>query len=162
MFNKLFGSPKNHPYIQATEHYRNLRYFEMGSTQYVNEILEIIRLCRMAIQNNNNDGDANVLLANAYLLAALSCVLQDGYPYFLARAAATIQATREGGLYMKERQYADKLYNGVIEQLSSQMPDWYEGLKRLPKDMKLLNQKYYDSAINSSSLDELEEMLVRE
>lgn len=162
MLNKLFGSPKNHPFNQATEYYRNLRNYESGSPQYVNAILEIIRLCRMAIQSNKNDGDAHVLLSNAYFLSALSCTFQKGYPYFLARAAATIQATRQGNMYIKERQIAEKMYNGVVEQLSTQMPDWVEGVERLPKDMKQLQQKYYESAIQSSSLDEMKNMLAGE
>ena len=162
MLNKLFGSPKNHPFNQATEHFRNLRYYENGSPQYVNAILEIIRLCRMAIQSNKNDGDAHVLLANAYFLAALGCTFQKGYPYFLARAAAAIQATRQGSMYIKERQIAEKMYGGVIEQLSTQMPDWVEGVEHLPKDMNQLQKLYYDAAVNSSSLDEMKTLLTSE
>jgi len=162
MVNKLFGSPKNHPFNQATEHFRNLRYYESGSPQYVNTILEIIRLSQMAIQSNKHDGDAHVLLSNAYFLAALSCTFKKGYPYFLARAAATIQATRLGSMYIKNREIAEKMYGGVVKQLSTQMPDWVEGVERLPKDMNQLQKMYYDAAINSSSLDEMKVMLTSE
>lgn len=162
MLNKLFGSLKNDKFNQATERFRNLRYYESGSPQYINTILEIISLCRKAIQSNKNDGDAHVLLANAYYLAALRCTFQKGYPYFLARAAATIQATRIGSMYIKNREIAEKMYGGVVQQLSTQMPDWVEGVERLPKDMNQLQTMYYDAAINSSSLDEMKTLLTRE
>lgn len=162
MLNKLFGSSKNHPFNQATEHYRSLRHYDNGSPQYINTILEIIRLCRIAIQSNKSDGDAHVLLANAYFLAALSCAFQKGYPYFLARSAAAIQATRRGTMYIKDRQIAEKMYNGVVEQLSTQIPDWVENMERLPKDMNQLQQLYYDAAVDSSSLDEMKTLLTSE
>jgi tetratricopeptide (TPR) repeat protein len=155
MLRKLFGSPKNFPFNQANEHFRNLRFYESGSPQYINAILEIIRLCQMAIQSNKHDGDAHVLLANAYLLATCRCTYRKGYPYFLARAAAVIQATRAGSMYIKNREISDKIYRGIVEQLSTQMPDWVEGVQRLPKDMNQLQQGYYDAAISSSSLDEM-------
>ncbi len=101
MLGKLFGTPKNSPFNQATEYFQNLRYYESGSPQYVSTILEIIRLCQMAIQGNKNDGDAHVLLANVYVLAALDCTYTKGYPYFLARSAAVMQATRSRKMYIK-------------------------------------------------------------
>jgi tetratricopeptide (TPR) repeat protein len=159
MLSKLFGSPKNFPFNQANEHFRNLQFYEIGSAQYINAILEIIRLCQTAIQNNKHDGDAHVLLANAYLLATCRCTYGKGYPFFLARAAAVIQATRSGIMYIKNREIADKIYKGIVEQLSTQMPDWVEGVQRLPKDMTQLQQRYYNVAINSSSLDEIKTAL---
>jgi len=162
MLSKLFGSPKKFPFNQANEHFRNLRLYESGSPQYINAILEIIRLCQMAILSNKHDGDAHVLLANAYLLATCRCTYGKGYPYFLARAAAVIQATRAGSMYIKNREIADKIYRGIVEQLSTQMPDWVEGVQRLPKDMNQLQQGYYDAAISSSSLDEIKTVLTSE
>ena len=162
MLNKLFGSIKNHPFNQALEHFQNLRFYEMGSPQYVNTILEIVRLCRMAIQIDRHDGDAHVLLANVYLLATLWCTLNKGHPYFLARAAATIQATRTGRMFIKNREIADKVYGGIVKELSTQMPDWVEGVEQLPGDMSQLQREYYDSAISSLSLDEIKIMLTRE
>lgn len=160
MLNKLLGSQKNDTFNQANKHFRNLRYYTSGSNQYINTILEIIRLCQMAIQKNKNDGDAHVLLSNAYLLAALSCTFGKGYPFFLARAAAVIQATRAGHLYIKNRENADKIYNGIVEQLTSQMPDWVEGVQRLSTDMNKLHQGYYSDAINPSHKDEIKTVLL--
>jgi hypothetical protein len=162
MLNKFFGSLKNDPFNQANEHYQNLRNYKSGSPQYKNSILEIIRLSRMAILRNKDDGDAHVLLANAYFLAALNCGFQKGYPYFLARAAASIQATRIVRIYIKNRELADKVYNGIVEQLATQMPDWVEGVERLPEDVNQLYKSYYDAAIDSSTLEEMDAMLTRE
>jgi len=162
MLNKLFGSMKNDRFNQAKEQFQNLRNYESGSSEYVSTILEVIRLCQMAIQGNKNDGDAHVLLANTYLLAALSCTFGKGYPYFLAKAAAVIQVFRTGSMYIKNRDNAEKVYGGIVEQLTTQMPDWVEGVQRLSKDMNELHQVYYSNAINPSSLIEIKTMLTSE
>jgi hypothetical protein len=162
MLNKLFGSPKNHSFNQALEHFQNLRYYESGTVQYVDTVLEIIRLCQIAIQDNKNDGDAHVLLANAYLLATLSSAFGKGYSFFLAKAASVIQPTRARSMYIKNRENADKVYQGIVEQLSTQMPDWVEGVERLPKDMDQLQRAYSHSAIDPLSLDEIKTMLTSE
>jgi hypothetical protein len=160
MLNKLFGSPKNHPFNQALEHFQKLPHYESGTAQYVNTILEIIRLCQIAIQNNKNDGDAHVLLANTYLLATLSSAFKKSYSFFLAKAASVIQTTRAGGgMYIKNRENADKVYQGIVSQLSTQIPDWVEGIELLPKDMNELQRSYYRSAIDPLSLNEIKTML---
>lgn len=162
MFSKLFGSPKNHPYNQATGHFRNLRNYPSGSAEYLNAILEIIRLCQIAIQINKFDGDAHVLLANAYLLAALNSIFGKGYPFFLARAAAVIQATKSGSMYLKNRENRDKIYEGIVNQLSTEMPNWLEGVQHLPVDMNQLQKGYYGQAINPTGLDEIKNLLASE
>jgi len=159
MLNKLFGSSRNQSFNKALEHFQNLRHVESGTAQYVNTMLEIIRLCQIAIEENKNDGDAHVLLGNAYLLATLSSVFGKGYSFFLARAAAVIQATREGRMYIKNSENGEKVYQAIVEQLSTQMPDWVEGVERLPKDMPKLQREYYQRAISPLGLAEIKEML---
>ena len=162
MLKKLFSPLKNDPFNQANEHFHRLRYFESGSPQFENAIFEIIRLCQLAIQKDTHNGDAHVLLANAYLLAALNCAFSKGYPFFLARAAAVIQATRRERMYIKNKGIADKIYRGIYEQLSEQTPDWVEGVNRLTNDMNTLHVGFYANAINPSNFDQVKSMLTSE
>jgi len=70
-----------------------------------------------------------------------------------------IQATRSRKMYIKNREIEDKIHDGIVKQLATQMPDSVEGVERLPTDLNLLNQLFYDAAIASSSLDEIRAVL---
>ena len=60
---------------------------------------------------------------------------------------------------IRNREIADKIYKGIVEQLSTQMPDWVKNVQKLPKDMSQLQKQYYKDALNSSSLEEIKNML---
>ena len=159
MFNNLSDSSENSPFNQATELFYTLRNYPSGSVMYVNTILEIIELCQRAIQEVSFDGVAHVLLATAYLLVALNGVFTKSYPFFLAKAASVIEATKTGNMPIRNREIADKIYRGIVEQLSTQMPDWVKNVQQLPKDMSRLHKKYYKDALNPSTLEEIKSML---
>lgn len=159
MFNSLFDPSENSPFNRATELFHNLRNYPSGSEVYVNTILEIIKLCQIAIQEVSFDGDAHVLLANVYLLAALNGGFTRSYPFFLAKAASVIEATKTSNMPITNREIADKIYKGIFEQLSTQMPDWVKNVQKLPKDMSQLQKKYYKGALTPSSLEEIKNML---
>ena len=165
MFRKLFGSPTptSEYYVQALRHYQNLRNYPNNSPQAVNTIYIIIKLCQLAISDNKFDGDAHVLLANGYLLAATLCVYGKGYSFFLARAAAVIQAVKTRNMQINERENADKIYKGVSTMLSAQdkFPEWAL-VEPLPTNMDLLERAYYQRATDPSYQNEIQEMLKSE
>ena len=139
MLNKFFGSAKNQPFNQALAHFRNINSYERGSPELASALFEIIRLCQIAIdESNKRDGDAHVLLANAYALAATG--FPESYSYFLPRALATIQATRAGSMYIKNRETADKVYTDIVKLLTE-----VGGIPPMTKDML---QGCYELAIN--------------
>jgi hypothetical protein len=70
MFKYLFNS-KKHPFNQASNLYDQLRNLDTSGDEYDRVVGEIIKLCCNAISLNQNDGDAHVLLANAYLLVVV-------------------------------------------------------------------------------------------
>ena len=162
MFNNLFDSSENSPFNQATELFHNLRNFPSGSADYLNTILEIIKLCQAAIQKVSFDGDAHVLLANVYLLAALNGVFTKSYPFFLAKAASVIEATKTGNMPIRNRENADKVYRGIVEQLSAQTPNWVKNVRQLPKDMSRLQKQYYKDALDPSTVEEIKKMIRNE
>ncbi len=149
---KSFFSASSDLFNQATEHYRRLRYLEMGSPEYSKSLFETIRLCQLAIQKYQKDGDAHVLLANAYDMAALDCIFSKGFPFFLARAVAVMQTAKDERMYIKQRGIADKVFSGTLEQLSSQEQYLGDDVLPLPNDKQLLRKDYYQKAIDPSNL----------
>jgi hypothetical protein len=92
MFKYLFNI-QNHPFNRAAKRFRQLRYLEQSGWEYWRTIIEIIKLCWEAIGLNKYDGDAHVMLANAYLLAAFGAFQEfkpEGYIHNMSCCAAII------------------------------------------------------------------------
>ncbi|MBI3169890.1 MAG: hypothetical protein HYZ22_15515 [Chloroflexi bacterium] len=159
MFNNPSNSSEDSLFDQATEFFRSIRNYPVDSANYISAIIEVIKLCQKAIQEVGFDGDAHVLLANAYLLAALSGAFTKSYPFFLARAASVIEATKTDNMPIRNREIAEKIYRGVVDQLSIPLPSWVKDVQQLPKDMRRLHKQYYEDAINPLTLDEMMKML---
>lgn len=162
MLKNLFGASKKNYFNQALEEYRKIGNHPGGGQEILNIMLEIIRLCQLAIQENKNDGDAHVLLANIYLLSAMNNSFSEGYSFFLARAAATIQAVKTRHMYIKNNQIADSVYKGIINQLTDKIPDWVKKGNSLPNDMDKLEREYYAEAISSFSFNVIRGKLIGE
>jgi len=152
---KSFFNASSDLFNRAAGQFRSLRNLEAGSSAYSKAMFEAIKLCQQAIQKYPKDGDAHVLLANLYYLAAFDCFMSIGYPFFLARASAVMQAAKESRMYIKQRQIADKVFRGILEQLSSQnqIPD--NEVLPLPNDLPQLRRDYYQKAIDSSFIVEM-------
>jgi hypothetical protein len=102
----MFGRRKRQrdPFNEALEHYRRLYSIEDPSA-YREELAEIIRLCQLGIEKQRGNGDAYVLLANAYLLASAEVRLRDDslYGYFLSRACAVAYQWASGGVWTRNK-----------------------------------------------------------
>jgi hypothetical protein len=101
------------PFNEALAHYRQLHSMD-DPCAYREGLAEIVRLCQLGIQKQKGNGDAYVLLANAYLLAAGEVRPKDGshYEYFLSRACAVAFQWASGGFGRATRMLATKFYKG--------------------------------------------------
>lgn len=157
MLKALFGSAKDDPYNQALDHFRKLRDLSTSDPAYLSNIMAIIRLCQLAIRQRPTDGDAHILLANAYLLTALSEPFGDLYAFALARGAAAIHQWKSVPMKSKARAIGEKIMLGIQDQLAKDRPDWMG--PNLPNDFAKLHFDYYEGAIDPSALDQMSRLV---
>ncbi len=74
MLRTLFGNPKKHPYNQASRLFSTLQNLSPQDPAYLLTLGQITTLSQEAIELNQYDADAHVLLANVYLLAAFASI----------------------------------------------------------------------------------------
>jgi len=115
----LLAEARGDPFNEAADHYQKLRYLMGQPDQYKRELLEIIRLCQMAIAKNPRNGDAFVLLANALVLAAgdLRFINEEAYDYFLTRAGAVMQHWISSGIYTRNRKLGLQLLQSIKDEI---------------------------------------------
>ena len=146
---KYLFNIKNHPYNRAAKKFRQLRYLDQGNQECQLAIAEINKLCREALILNKYDGDAHVLLANVYLLAAFSDLQEfnsEGYVHNMSHCAAVIYEWKiYPRMYSKEKENGEKIYQRVINALEEPLPDWMN--MGLPNDISKLHKDYYAKAI---------------
>ena len=153
MLKALFGSPKNDPYNQALGHFRKLRDVEQSGPVYVSNLMMIVRLCQLTLKQRPADGDAHVLLANAYLLLALDAVLGPAYDFSILRGAAVIFHWRANPMYSKEQAIGARILQGVSDQLAAERPKWMG--PALSQDLGDLHREFYGLALDPAALDQL-------
>jgi len=157
MLKALFGSSKDDPYNQALDHFRRLRSLPNSDPAYAANLTTIVRLCQLAIRQRPADGDAHILLANAFLLLALAFPFSEVYPYALSRAAAAIYQWKHVPMHSKERAIGDSIFRGVNDQLASERPQWMGPAP--PTDLRALHFQFYQSALDPASLDTLSRLI---
>ena len=136
MFKAFRDSLKENPYNQAITHFQKLGHLDPDSPAYSTALLKVATRCQLAIQQQPEHGDAHVLLANAYLLAALSFPYGDVYPYALVRSAAVIQHCMTVPMRISEQQNASRVFHRVEDELAAERPSWAGEIP--PNDMVLL------------------------
>lgn len=137
---------RKHPYNKATKHYGKLRNYSKDSPKYKETLLKVIRFTKEAIKKNKYDGDAHVLLANAYYLASLMDFPSDNYSRYLPLAAAIIFEWKSTPMYTKAKDIGEKVYQGILEDLNRETPEWMVGVK--PEGtIEELHSRYYQQAL---------------
>ena len=115
----LLAEARGEPFNEAADHYQKLRYLMGRPDQYKRELLEIIRLCQLAIAKSPRNGDAYVLLANALVQAAgeLRFVNDEAYDYFLMRAGAVIQHWASSRIHTRNRKLGLELFQSIKDEI---------------------------------------------
>jgi Tfp pilus assembly protein PilF len=148
MFKNLFNI-QNHPFNRAAKIFGQLRYLDQDSQEYWQSIVQIIELCWEAISQNKHDGDAHVMLANVYLLAAFGAFQRfkpEGYDHNLSRCAAVIYEWKTNqSMYSKEKEQGEKIYREITKLLKEPMPDWMN--INLTTDIRKAHKNFYLKAI---------------
>ena len=139
----MFGK---HPNSKAVDHFRKLGRFSQDSPKYKETLLEVIRFAKEAIRKNKSDGDAHVLLANAYYLASLMDFPSDNYSRYLPLAAAVIFEWKSTPMYTKAKDIGDKVYYGVLEAINREIPEWM-GIAKPEGTLKEIHLRYYQQAL---------------
>lgn len=134
------------PYNKALDNFRMIRRHEPGSPPYEKALFNTIRYAKEALAKNKNDGDAHILLANAYYLACLLDFPSDNFSRYLPLAAAVIYEWANRPMYSKEKAIGEHVYSGIVEQLNKEHPEWM-GVSKPAGTIRELNQKYYQQAI---------------
>jgi len=145
---------------EAAKHYRNLRYIaaDDDATERL-ELLEIIRLCQMEIQKNKGNGDAHVLLANAFSIASLSAgpLYHDSpaHAYLLTRACAVICHWALGAVWTRNKEIGAR----VLAQNREALAQW-RGLapSQAAAEMMRLHDMFYAEAVDPKSLPRIQEI----
>lgn len=133
-------------YDKALDYYMRLRNFQPNSKQHFEILLNVIKHAKIAISRNNRSGDAHILLANAYYLAALSNFPGDNYSRYLPLAAAVIYHWRVNKLPSNESANGERIFLGVSEGLEMDIPEWMN-VALSEREMSKLHEQYYDQAI---------------
>ena len=137
---------KKDPYNKALQHYRKLRRYPLDSAKYEKALLNVIRLCKESLRKNKRDGDAHVLLANAYFLASKLDFPSDNYSRYLPLAAAIIFEWKSTPMYTKSKENGEIIYKGVNDDLDREFPDWY-GVIKPEGTLEDMHSRYYKQAL---------------
>lgn len=108
----MFG--KN-AYNKAVDSFHKLRKYPPDSPSYERTLLDVIRYSKEAINKNRNDGDAHILLANAYYLASMTDFPSDNFSRYFPLAAAVIYEWKTRPMYSKAKENGENIYQGVLE-----------------------------------------------
>ncbi|MCB0211522.1 MAG: tetratricopeptide repeat protein [Anaerolineae bacterium] len=157
MLKALFGLGKNDLFNQALNEFRKLHNLQDDNGSFIITAIEVIRLCQLAIHKSNSDGDAHVLMANAYYLAAMT-IPGEGHTYCLPRAAAVIYQWKTNRLYTKNLANGEKIYQSVLEAIEHPIPGWATNMS-FGDDMRGMHSRLYHEAINPDCIVELKKIL---
>lgn len=135
----MFGK---HPYNRAVNQFRQLRRYSQDSPKYKKALFEVIRLTKEALRKNKRDGDAHVLLANAFYLAAFMDFTSDNVSRYLPLAAAVIFEWKSSPMYTKDKEIGNKIYYGTLDALR----DWMDSTKP-EKTIQELHSEYYQQSL---------------
>ena len=139
----MFGK---HPYNKAVNYFMKLRWSTPGTLMYKENLYNVIWFSKEALRKNERDGDAHVLLANAYYLASLmDRTSSDNYVRYFPFAVAVIYEWKSKPMYTKAKENGEKVYCGILEEMkryNSEHPEIPEG-SLLAK----LHQLYYQQAL---------------
>jgi len=129
-----------------------------------NNLIEVIRNCQLALAEDENYGDAYVLLANALLLAGISDPIKADKErswYLVTRAAAVIYAwyTLPNRAYpiTKNLRQGEELFRSILDIVNA-------GELQAKKDpMKLINsyrEQYAKDTVSQKGLEEISAVLL--
>ena len=117
MSKKLFRS-KTDPYPLAARIFAQLRDLDENEGWYGECLVNILMFCTVAINLDRLDGDAHVLIANAYLLTAFRAAQKDNrelYTGNMMRCAAVIYEWKTNPkMISREREMGEKIYREVM------------------------------------------------
>lgn len=146
---------------EAVSHYTRLRYLLDRPARFRFELGEVIRLCQWTIAIDSRQGDAYVLLANAYSLFD-SHVASIGLEphYYLRWAAAIIQHWADTPLsqypFTKNTQIGRTLYENIVSQIIRENVGTYE---QVVNQMKEWSKLYLQEALSPTSFATIREQL---
>jgi tetratricopeptide (TPR) repeat protein len=111
-------------YSEAVGHYTRLRFLLDDIPRYRHELAEVIRLCQWTITSDHKDGDAHILLANAYSLLDSQISGQGITPgYYMQWAGAVIHHWATTPLrqypFTKNAEIGRQLLAGITEELAT-------------------------------------------
>ncbi len=151
MLKALFQNRDNHPYNKAVNLWQTTKRLHNKNTgEFESGIIEVINYCKAAIKQNKNDGDAHVLLANAYYISTLPPFPPTNYPMFFPFAVAVIQEWEYRNLWTKNRDNGIQLYRIIFNALQNPIDYWTLKNAPIKKDMESLQLEFYSQAIGSS------------
>ena len=153
----LFAPTQSH-FNEAVGHFYRLRYL-MGEPKAARrELLEVIRLCQLAIAETPRLGDAYVMLAHALSMAAdeMGGVDNADGRYFLLRAAAVIQHWRHGSFHTKNEAVGLQMLDSIRGQLLRAKCCREEGLERT---MESLRRTALSDTLRPESYTKMQAML---
>jgi hypothetical protein len=114
-------------------------------------------LCQLGIQYMKNNGDAYVMLANAFQLAALRCVpAKVSAFYFQSRACAVIYRWSHGGFDTQNKEIGAKVLHDITEQLMMMKGS---SLAQAKDEMQKLHDRLASDAINPDSWNDIKQMM---
>jgi hypothetical protein len=145
---KYLFNPKIDPYNKAAKLFGQLRNLDDQGQEYWNILLEGVLLCCEAIKLNKYDGDAHVMLANFYLLAAFIAIPRhpEGYVFNISRCSALMYEWKHNKrMHSKFTEQGDKIYGEIVQRLKEPNPEWLN--IELTRDMSKLHEDFYKKAI---------------
>ena len=151
---------------EANKYWKNAERLFKTKDEFalVQNIIEVIRNCQLALAEDDNYGDAYVLLANALLLAGVSDPIKANEErswYLVTRAAAVIYTWytlphRDYPITKNVRQ-GERLFRTILDIVNA-------GELEAKKDpMKLINnyrEQYAKDAISQKGLEEISDVLL--
>jgi hypothetical protein len=132
---------------KALDEYMKIRDTDPDSPEYYQHIVNVIKFSKEAISKNKNDGDAHVLLANGYLLAALDNFPGEKYTRYMPLAIAVIHEWKTRDMYTKNMDQGNYVYRGIVDRFMEKHPSWM-GVELLSNSIEDIHRDYYMDAVS--------------
>ena len=143
----IFGKGRR-LYNQAVSKFMNLHLHKtVNPAGYKQMLLEIIELLQETLKKDKRNGDAYVMLANAYYLITLPPFDGRNYSIYMPLAAAVVSHWKNSRFYTKDKQNGAIMYSKIVDAIVEPIVYWKEGTPIETTNLSVLEQKYLFTAL---------------
>lgn len=134
---------------KANSLHKELRIAIEDQKLFRSHLLEIIRLCQLAIELDPLDGDSHIMLASSYMQLAFDGLGTHVYSDCLLKAGASIHKWKSAKLRAVNHNNGEKMHNDIMRHLADNFPSL------TPSMLATIHDTHYTSAVDPKGLNAL-------